>query len=219
MPNKKKNKNSNSKQIMMVMQPSLGLPDFDSTVRTRKVFRFTSATSGDIDVTYARLGGLYVMAGSTVTSFLFWDRLRLKGVRMFGTSGVCDIAATFAGSAAGQVGDNVTHSDSSVGNTYIAKIPKGTNNAAWLKPPKLSQASQWQLCTAAATGICFTLTVATSVYIDIMVEYAGPTKSANKNFAGPALAAATLGDIVFVGLDGLPASTSMFDPVGVTNIA
>jgi len=216
----KKGRNKNKgKQQIIVVQPRLGLPEFDSTVRTQKVFRFLCSVTGDLDVTYARLGSLYLFATAATTSGLLWDRCRYKGVRVFGTTAPCSIAITHGGATTGIVGDSQTHSDDSIGSTYVAKLPRGANMSAWLKPPKSTQTQLWQICTQANTAIAFTLNNSvTGVIIDVHMEYAGPTKAGNRNNPGPTIAGATLGDVAFLGLDGQQASVSSYDPVGVTNI-
>jgi len=196
-----------------------GLPTFMANVNIDHVFRFQFVGGVTVAVTWQRLGELLVLALSTTTTAVLFNRVKICGVRMFGTAEPCTLSLNWSGSNSGNVGNQRNYSDSSIGTAFIAKIPKGPSDN-WLKPRITEQVGQWQVCTSANNSTAFIVSSSSSGSImDVHVVYTMPSLVGDNNNNGPAVGGVVAGDLIFLGLDGALSSGSQLRPIGPTAIA
>jgi hypothetical protein len=206
-----------SKQVMNRSIMTHGLPPIKATITIRHPYRFKFIAAGKYNITYADLGSVVVFAKTATTSSLLWTRVKIGGVRMIGIAAPNTLKFTYNGVTAGISGDDVMHTDSSVGSTYIATLPQKWGG--FVKPNPRLQCSQWQSCLQTNTAIAFTIeSDQIGAFVDVMLTHECPTDNTTNNNAGPAISGGTLGDLLYVGLDGINASSSNVGVVGPDNL-
>jgi hypothetical protein len=210
-------RNKKKRQVMNRTIMTHGLPPIRPTITIPHLYRFSFKASGKYNITFADLGSVVVFAKTATTSSLLWTRVKLGGVRMLGIAAPNTIKLTYNGTTAGMSGDDVMRTDSSVGSTYIASLPQKWGGL--VKPNPKMQVAQWQSCLQANSAIAFTIeSDQIGVFVDVMLTHECPTDNTTNNNAGPAISGGTLGDLLYVGLDGIVAGSTNIAPVGPDNL-
>jgi hypothetical protein len=196
------NRKAGSRNQIISHPPSLS--SFNVIHSTR--LRFVTGAAIDATITFQNLLDLICVASSgTVLNDLF-VAVKLRQVEMWtlpalGTSTSCTL--TFDANAAGFVGNQVTHTDASMG-IEPAHLR--------VSPAKKSLTSMFQVSSAA---IAFRLDVPTGTVIDVSLSFKGST-SAQALAAQNVGAALTTGGIYYRGLDGVAVAASNYKlPQGI----
>jgi len=171
--------------------------------------RFTCSTAATNKViTFQNLLDSVLVAVTTILGYDLFDQVRVNFVDLWalpsiGTS--ASVTLQYAGQTLGVAGDGSVHSDNSMGiePAYVHAVPQAR-----------SQAAQWQSSQAQEA---FLLTCPVGSVIDVDMSFR--TVSSNAPMAAQnALVAASIGDIVYRGLDGLAvAGTTLPAVAPITN--
>lgn len=180
-------------------------PIFNSNLTVRKTFRFINTNTSDADGTSftiipAKLGFLMAYATTSTNLVQLFESVRILSISIWSSvSNVTNVnvqprsvAIQFSGVTLGIGGVQLTHSDTSVGMTRIARVKA--------RPEPSSQAGQWQSCTNAATPSFFNLLIGSGavVDLDLLLNITSDARSGNNaTLTGPA----TVGQIYYLALD------------------
>jgi len=190
---------------------------FVSSIRKRNVLRWTatsavgnqSATQG---VTVQQIADQISVGTAANASYQLWNSaVRLRRVSIWGapstTGAAVSCAVDFEGTAAGSVGDNARHTDTTTGTAQGPVVHA--------RPMKGSPAAQWQ---GSGNGSPL-FSIQCSAGSIVEVEYDGVnTEQAAARIVSNVPAAGVAGVTYQSGLFGLPSVTGM-TPVGFTPLA
>lgn len=171
---------------------------------------------GISNITFNSLCNSIVIATTATAAVNLYDQVRVKSVEITATPAAgtygC-VKLSFPGVTVGASGDASFRSSVSDG-----VIPAHLK----MKPPRDSQAAQWQPGSSAAVAFSLssrvngTTAMVAAVFVDLefaMNEDLGALASGN------ALVAATIGQVYYRGMDGLPIATTTYYPQGVEYVA
>jgi len=168
----------------------------------------TNAACVNQSITFADLGDTIAFAATAIAPFQVFDFVRIRRIELWaimaiGTS--TSVEVIFSGTGAGQAGDNITHTDTSMGlePAHLRVIPAANCLAS------LFQSTQ-------AASSAFVLNTPTGTVIDITLEFRGST-SGTTDACQNASVAAPVGATIWRGLDGLAvAATKFIVPAGIS---
>lgn len=163
--------------------------------------RFISNAAFDNLISYSNLLDCILQASTATQGYQLYDVVRLLEVEVWHCpvgSSVSTVAVEFNGQNTGLVGDNMSHSDSSMG------VSPAHVRA---RPSRTSTAWTWQVTGASSA---FRLTVPSGAVIDVSVEFRGEFNEATT--VGSALVGATPGATYRRGLDGSPVASTVLVP-------
>lgn len=182
-------------------------PPFNSNLTIRKTFRFINTNTSDADGTSftivpSKLGFLMAYATTSTNLVQLFESVRIMSISIWSSvSNLTNtnvqprsVAIQFSGVSLGIGGVQLTHSDTSVGMTRVAKVKA--------KPEPRSQAADWQSCTNAAAPAYFNLLLGAGavVDLDLMMNITSDARSGNNaTITGPA----TVGQIYYMALDNV----------------
>jgi hypothetical protein len=175
-------------------------PPITPQVTHSQRLRFTTVNPGSTAITFRNLLDTIGFAVTAILGYDLFDQVRLSAVEVWAVPAIgssTQVAVEFTGSVAGGLGDGRIHSDNSMGVQPAHLVAR---------PSAMSQTAQWQ--TSSATQ-AFTVTAPAGAVIDVSLSYR------NQSLLAPvamqnALVAATIGDVVFRGLDGLAVAGTNF---------
>jgi hypothetical protein len=181
--------------------PQLGnvIPHFIKTYR----FSMSSGTvSINSDQVIAACGGI---ASTTTGLRPFVGAIKVLSVKMWAPSASNALASCSCSWEGGPFGITKTITDSSISVTTPAKV--------FTKPPRGSSSDFWQNTNA---NPLFTLsTNVGSTIVDVKLSCILNDNTVVYSFSPITIVGATVGNLYFLGLDGLGAATSKFIPLGV----
>jgi hypothetical protein len=181
--------------------PQLGnvIPHFIKTYR----FSMSSGTvSINSDQVIAACGGI---ASTTTGLRPFVGAIKVLSVKMWAPSVSNALASCSVAWEGGLFGVTKTITDSSISVTTPAKV--------FTKPPKDCSSNFWQNTNA---NPLFTLiTNVGSTIVDVKLSCILSDNTVAYSFSPITIVGATVGNLYFLGLDGLGAATSKFIPIGV----
>jgi len=195
---KNKNKKGDTEHAMMrAMQAMVPRrpPAFQYTIKLRnQKARFIAGggSGGAINqvLTVRCFAGWYVVGVTATTSSMLFSAVRIKRIRMWGTTAPCMLYCDFNGTVGGTIGESSAICDSSVGTTYVAYIDA--------RPSKTSQASQWQAAGSAAPFCTINAPTGTIVEYTVDLRMIDTTQVVTP---GPVLVGAVVGQFYYVGGD------------------
>jgi len=167
----KNNKKRRQKQAETVMVNALTRvspqpPKYDSNAYVSKTFRFFCSAAGFYTITPAKLGALIVVGTVVNTSAtLLFDAVKIRKVEIWAgqisVGGASTVSCSWSGSIAGLMGNQRVDSDTSIGADRVAYVCS--------KPPKLSQAAQWQQTdnSGIGTNTIFQLNLVAGAIVDL----------------------------------------------------
>lgn len=178
-----------------------------------KRFRFVESTASatTYSITPAKLGALIATCTVVNSQVAGWfEQIRVRSVEVWAptpnnTAAVPqNVQVTFEGTVPGVIGDNVTHSDYSMGMTHNAHVKA--------VPAALSQAAEWQntnINIATAQAIIFTITspANTNIVVDVVLDWRVTRDDRGPGASGVTVAAGTLGHVYYMALDNAAGST------------
>jgi hypothetical protein len=205
--NSKKNKIGNRKagsRTEMISHPP-PIPSFNVVHSTRLRFVLNAAFTGQI--TYQNLLDCILFSTSATVLFDLFFAVKVRQIEVWainalGTS--TSVTVAFDGTVVGLVGNQVTHTDTSMG-IEPAHLR--------VSPAKKSLASMFQLNS---TNAAFALNLPSGCVIDVSLSYKGSTatQAVSAQNVGAAL---TTGAIYYRGLDGVAVAASKFTPpIGIS---
>jgi len=174
-----------------------------SNLIVRKTFRFV-ATSGADGTTYnfsaAKLCSLIGIATTSTNIIQMFESVQVVMIRCWSStdqsSGIFlprTISAEFNGTSLGIIGPQGKASSMSTGATRVAHFT--------LRPPKGSQAAQWQSGSTSSPAQFFSITAGNGAIVDIVLNLTvtGDSRSSNNNVTvnGPAV----VGQVYWLALD------------------
>jgi len=189
---------------MIPHPPPIGDLGLKREVRVR--FVANAAFSGPIS--YQNLLDIMNVAATATTAFDLFTAVKIKSVEVWAnalTNATATATLIYDSAAAGSVGDQKIHTDTSMG------IEPAHFRA---RPTPRSLPALYQIGTAATA---FYLGVPSGSVVDVSLSLRNPlvgTTAATQN----APVAATAGVVYVRGLDGLAVATSKFTPQGVLSI-
>lgn len=167
--------------------------------------RFISNAAFSAQITFQNLLDTIGVAITTVLGANLFDAVRLNSIEMWAIpavgSGPQTLILTFNGSVLGAVGDQKTHTDTSMG-LEPAHVK--------CRPDKRTQAGQFQ---NALTNPAFDLVCPINTVIDVSLSFRQPVFGNVINPAN-ALVGATPGAVYYRGLDGKAAGVTVLPVVG-----
>jgi len=211
MPKKTKNKQIKKRrphrfgEINGIPHP---MPFQQSLVVHERRYRFTlvNATGAlfSYNISAAKLGALESFWSTTTTLSQLWESIRVREICLYGTppqnGSTVDVAINYGGPNLGAAGPNVSRTATSMGMSVPAFVA--------MKPPKDSQASQWQSCqTNIGNVTLFTLTVfangtSNQIFIcDIWLDATKSTDSRKTNNTTTITGPASANEAYFLALD------------------
>jgi len=182
-------------------------PRYISNAFVSKTFRFTCTSAGFYTITPCKLGALVVI-GTAVNSAAtqLFDAVKIRKVCIWagqnpsGTGSPVTVSCSWSGSIAGIMGDQKVDSDTSIGADRVAYISS--------KPPKNSQAAQWQSTDTAGIGTntIFQLNLPLGAVIDLHLNLRCTfTTRASANTI--TLAAVVVSQLYYLALDNTAGTT------------
>lgn len=200
-------RNPSRSRILNPRTMSIGLdsqrpPPYIANYKGYKVFRFMNpilATNTVYSINAAKLGAL-ISIGTVVNTTVrqLFSEVKVKYVEVwsaYASATPAQVAVTFPGFLAGSVGDSKTKSDAALSQTWVAHVK--------VKPPKLSQAAQWQTADNNSLNIAnalFTIEANQPVIIDVGLSFTIPP-TARGSAGDTSVATAVLGYIYYLALD------------------
>jgi len=178
--------------------PALNSYEIEHKVR----LRFATNAAVASNITYQNLLDTVLMVTGATAGFDLFDSVKIRAIEAWANPALgsaTTITIQFDGQVAGSVGDLKTHTDTSMG-TQPAHV--------FAKPDPRTLAAMFQVSAGAAA---FTITGPTGMVVDALLTF--KTLPGNPNAAQNPLVGATVGDIVYRGLDGVAAATTKFVPV------
>lgn len=191
------------------------LPQYSPQVQMSNYrMRFVALSSAVTTVLWSDLLDTIHIAKAANASTELFDAVRVREVSVMSsgttlsgpTNGYTEASVTFAGYTLGQLGDEKTHTATSIGVEPLHLRARPSRN---------SQASQWQL---SSNGVAFYMHVVVGAIIDVVVDFR-MVDTLTPTATRSAGAGMTVGQVYYRGLDGLAAAASQFQPVGLVNIA
>lgn len=183
---------------MLSHPPQLNGYEVRHSVRVRYITNSAIVQS----VTFQNLLDTLLVAATATTAFDVFYAVKVRRVQLWatpllGTS--TSVGVTFGGAAAGQIGDQKIHTDTSMGiqPAHVAA-----------RPASKSLASDYQLSTA---GQAMLLTGPLGTVVDVELSFVGAF--ANPIAAQNAIVGGSAGAFYTRGLDGLAIATTKFVPV------
>lgn len=178
-------------------------PKYLSNLVIRKVFRFVAGSGADgtsYQISPAKMCALIGIATTTTNIVQMFEAVQVVSIRMWSSadqsSGIFlprTVSAEFSGTALGIIGPQAKASDMSVGATRVGKLS--------LKPPRGSQAAQWQSGSTSSPPLFLTLTAGTGAVVDLCLNLTvtGDTRATNNSVTvnGPAV----VGQVYWLALD------------------
>jgi len=179
-------------------------PQLSSTViRHSATLRFRATAAATTSITFQNLLDTYLTAASAVAGYDMFETVKVRRVRVWGmpaVGGTGSVSVEFSGVTAGLVGDQLLHTDTSMG-VQPAHVDA--------RPSAKSLASDYQVSSAAAA---FRISVLAGSVVDVELSFRSTTPSAAGVAAQNALVGATIGSQYLRGLDGLATATSNYVP-------
>jgi hypothetical protein len=176
-------------------------------VEHKQTLRFvcgTAVVAGAI--TFQNLLDLICFASTAIAPYDIFAFVKIRRIQIWGLpviGGSTTVGLTFAGNAAGQIGDEVTHTDSSMGiePAYLSVAP--SNNAL---------ASMFQVSSA---GTAFLITTPIGAVVDVHLTFRGST-TGTAQAAQNASVGAPVGATFWRSLDGRATATAQYlVPTGI----
>jgi hypothetical protein len=201
--NKVGNRKAGSRNQMISHPPPIS--SFNVVHSTR--LRFITSAAIDATFTFQNLLDLIIIASSGTALYDLFTSVKLRQVEVWTLPAIgtaTSVSVVFDGNAAGFVGNQVTHTDTSMG-IEPAHLR--------VSPAKKSFASMFQVSSAA---IAFRLDCPTGSVVDVSLSFKGST-SAQALLAQNVGAALVTGAIYYRGLDGVAVAASNFKlPQGIS---
>ncbi len=189
---------------------NLSPPQIVPSISIGHVFRFQTSAATSIAVSGISLGDLLCVAATTTSAYQLANAVRIRKVEIWGTATnvftPVTVSCDFSGSSAGSFGPSRIISDTSVGATRVAHVVA--------KPPRDSQANQWQSSSSAST--LFTLVLPTLAVVDIHYSLTMRDSAGATSVTG-AVAGATVGQLYVRALDS-PSGTAVCAPLSYITI-
>jgi len=174
-------------------------------VHRQQRLRFTCTTAQtNAAISFRNLLDTINFASSTTVLYNVFDQVKVASVELWATPALgatSAVACQFGGGTAGSVGDGRVYSDNSMGIEPAHVIAR---------PERMSQAAQWQVSENAVTA--FSITCPVGAVIDVMLKFRTVSTVA-PNAAANTAVGATVGDVVYRGLDGLAAAGTQLPAV------
>jgi hypothetical protein len=168
-------------------------------LRHSVAMRFTTSASISTTITFQNLLDLWLFAASATAVYDIFQSVKIRRVRVWAVpvlGNAATVLVEFGGLVAGITGDQVVHTDTSMG-VQPAHVD--------CRPNVRSLASNYQIGTA---NEAFALICPSGSVIDVELSYRGAFATAQ--VAQNVAVGATTGAIYIRGLDGLAVATSKF---------
>ena len=189
---------------------NLSPPQFSPTISVGHVFRFQNSAAISLDVSGVSLGDLLCVATSATSAYQLANAIRVRRVEIWGTASntfaPVTVSCDFSGATAGSFGPSRVYSDTSVGATRVAHVVA--------KPPRDSQAYQWQ--SSSSTATLFRLVLPAGAVMDLHYSLTLRDSSGVAAVTG-AVAGATTGQLYVRSLDST-AGTAIINPLSYVTI-
>ncbi len=184
-------------------------PQIQPQLSHRQRMRFRCTTAQTLfPVTYADLLDTIFFADTAVTGFDVFDQVKLNAVELWAVpaiGGTAEVAVQFEGGfGGGPIGDGRVFSDSSMGIEPAHVVAR---------PERLSTAAMWTPSNAGFTA--FALSCPAGAIIDVDLSFRTVASLAPVALQ-QAVAAGTVGEMYYRGLDGAPIATTVFVPLAPT---
>jgi len=217
--NNKRNTNNNKNRGGGRPKFNLSPPPYVSNLVVHKTFRFIATAAAAYPISPSQLCSLMVIGTTTNTSAtMLFERVRLRCVEMWAAPATASlgtpvqISVAFSGTGGGTQGNDVIHSDTSIGLTRVAHVRA--------KPPIGTQTAQWSNGDTVGTGIntLFTVVVTVGTVIDVTVDLActNDTRVANNTVVLTTVALSQLYYLALNNSAGAGASTMAPDASLIT---
>ncbi len=190
-------RNQSAMRELISHPPQLNGPQIKHSVTLR--FLVNSAVSQSITV--GNLLDTMLFAATATQGYQIFQAVKIRRVRIWAapvTGGATSVSLEYAGLTAGAVGDQMIHTDTSMG-VQPAHVSA--------RPSAKSTASTYQVSTAINM---FYLTAPVGSVVDVEATFRNSFVSAVA--VAQALVGATVGATYLRGLDGLPVASSKFTP-------
>jgi len=177
-------------------------------LRHKSRLRFITNAAVSQSITFYDLGDTILFATTALAPFQVFDFVKVNAIEVWSIATVgtsTSVEVTFNGIGGGAAGDNVTHTDTSMGiEPAHLRVSPSTRCLCSLFQPATSGNSAFQLnCPSGSV-------------VDIILEYRGAT-NATTDAAQNASVGATVGATFWRGLDGLAvAATKFILPNGIS---
>ncbi len=170
-------------------------------------FRCTTAQTL-FPVTFADLLDTVFFADTATTGWDIFDQVKVNFVELWAVpalGGTSEVAVQFDGGfGGGPIGDGRVYSDSSMGIEPAHVVAR---------PERMSTAAMWAPSNAGMTAFSVTCPVGAIVDVDLSFR---TVASLAPVALQQAVAAATVGEMYYRGLDGAPIATTVFVPLAPT---
>ncbi len=171
-------------------------PQIVPSISIGHIFRFQTSAAVTVSVSGVSLGDLLCAAASATSAYQLANAIRIRKVEVWGTPSntfaPVTVSCDFSGATAGSFGPSRIYSDTSVGATRVAHIVA--------KPPRDSQAYQWQSSSSSST--LFTLVLPAGAVLDIHYSLTMRDSAGAVSVTG-AVAGATAGQLYLRSLDSV----------------
>jgi hypothetical protein len=183
------------------------LPSYGITRDVR--LRFTATAASANAITFQNLLDTILVATSATTASDLFEAVRVNSVELWAIAALgtpATVILIFEGLTAGAIGDQKTHTDTSMG-VQPAHVKA--------RPDKLTQAGQFQASSAAPA---FRLNVPAGTIIDVSLTLRQPMLGENVSSQN-VLVGATAGTLYYRGLDGKTTSLTNYPVLGADSVA
>jgi len=212
--NTQKKKKSSSRQVSnqqggqrrLTIPRPMAIPNVAITHRTK--LRYSCNATAAVGITYTNLLDAILLSTSATVGYQVFDVVKIRAVEVwsYSPSGTVNINLAFIGGTLGAIGDEVQHTDVSMGiePAYIFAVPDAR-----------SQCSTFQPTTSAAA---FNLYCQSGTIIDLHLTYRSAMKADTPQQTQLGLVGAAPGAIYYRGFDGQPTASTKFNPLGTQQV-
>jgi len=200
---KQRGANRQNKQMMAMNQQLIShppqIPRYEVRHNTR--LRFVASSAFFANVTFQNLLDTILVAATSSAGYDAFYAVKVRAVECWSTpvlGTASTVAVIFGGASAGSVGDQSTHTDTSMGiqPAHVRAVPD-----------RRSLAANYQI---SSNAIAFQLDVPTGSVVDVELSFLD--RFLESTACQNALSGATAGTTYLRGLDGLATATSTLPP-------
>jgi hypothetical protein len=170
--------------------------------------RYVSTATTSLGISYRNLLDSILVATTATAGAQLFDLVKIRRVEMwcYNPSGVATITLQFVGRTDGLIGDDKSHTDTSMGlePAYLSA-----------KPDARSQASQFQQSN---TAVAFNIYCPIATVVDLHLSFRTAMEGVSATSVQQALVAGSAGLVYYRGFDGLATASTKFLPQGTPQI-
>jgi hypothetical protein len=196
----------NGNQALMTIPRPLAIPNIaiEHVVKIR--YACTAQTS--LAISYRNLLDSILVATTATAGAQLFDLVKIRKIEAWSyvPTGVSTLTIQFVGRTDGLIGDDKSHTDTSMGiePAYLS-----------VKPSARSQASMFQQSN---TAVAFNIYCAQATIVDLSLTFRTAMEGVSATSAQQALVGAAAGLVYYRGFDGIATATTKFTPQGTPQI-